>query len=280
MNARLISLILASVIVLSLFTACGCKHEWTEATCTTPKTCSLCDATEGEAPGHKWLDATCTAPKTCKNCDATDGEALGHDWAEATTEAPTTCTRCKVTEGTKINTDPRFTTESTKEFYGKWTCDTVFTGEMLGMDGYIDELPCTLSYEFKNDGNVICNIELHDQFAFIEALKQQTKDILIYTLASQGVSENQMDDVMVSTYGMTLDEYVDASIDNLDMDDIFGEFTQDMVYYVGQNGIYISDSWLSEFEPSEYTIDGDTLVIEDDYLEEGDEPFRWKKVKE
>ena len=148
MNAKFISLILVAVMLLSLLTACGCKHEWTEATCTTPKTCSLCSKTEGEAPGHKWLDATCTAAKTCKNCDATEGDALGHDWAEATTEAPTTCTRCKVTEGTKINTDPRFTTESTKEFYGKWTCDTSLTGELLEMDGYIDELPCTLSYDF------------------------------------------------------------------------------------------------------------------------------------
>ena len=53
-------------------TACGykkgdvvCDHEWTEATCTTPKTCSICGVTEGEALGHDWKDATCTEPKTC-----------------------------------------------------------------------------------------------------------------------------------------------------------------------------------------------------------------------
>ena len=40
-------------------TACGykkgdvvCDHEWTEATCTTPKTCSKCGTTVGEAKGH------------------------------------------------------------------------------------------------------------------------------------------------------------------------------------------------------------------------------------
>ena len=26
-----------------------CKHDWTDATCTAPKTCSLCGATDGEA---------------------------------------------------------------------------------------------------------------------------------------------------------------------------------------------------------------------------------------
>ena len=30
---------------------------------------------------HTYTDATCTAPKTCKHCGATEGEALGHTWA-------------------------------------------------------------------------------------------------------------------------------------------------------------------------------------------------------
>lgn len=59
------------------------EHNWTAANCTTAKTCSICDKTEGSALGHDWADATCTAPKTCKRtgCTATDGSPLGHDWA-------------------------------------------------------------------------------------------------------------------------------------------------------------------------------------------------------
>lgn len=56
-----------------------CSHSWQEATCTTPKTCSKCGATEGSAAGHSWKDATCTAPKTCAKCDATEGSAVGHE---------------------------------------------------------------------------------------------------------------------------------------------------------------------------------------------------------
>ena len=55
-------------------------HDWQPATCTTPKTCSVCKTTEGEAKGHSWVDATCTTPKTCSVCKTTEGEALGHDW--------------------------------------------------------------------------------------------------------------------------------------------------------------------------------------------------------
>ena len=59
------------------------EHNWTAANCTTAKTCSICDKTEGSALGHDWADATCTAPKTCKRtgCTATDGSSLGHEWA-------------------------------------------------------------------------------------------------------------------------------------------------------------------------------------------------------
>ena len=53
-------------------------HDWADATCTAPKTCSRCDATEGTALGHAWKDATCTAPKTCNTCGATEGDPLGH----------------------------------------------------------------------------------------------------------------------------------------------------------------------------------------------------------
>ena len=37
---------------------------------------------------HSWKNATCTAPKTCTKCGATDGNALGHDFKSGT------CTRC------------------------------------------------------------------------------------------------------------------------------------------------------------------------------------------
>lgn len=74
-------------------------HIWKEATCTEPKTCAICGATEGEAAGHQWKEATCTAPKTCTVCGETEGEALGHDWIEATITAPKTCSRCGETEG-------------------------------------------------------------------------------------------------------------------------------------------------------------------------------------
>ena len=73
-------------------------HTWTEATCTEPKTCSVCGYTEGTA-SHDWAEATCTAPKTCKVCGATEGAALGHNWELPDCVTPETCSRCGATEG-------------------------------------------------------------------------------------------------------------------------------------------------------------------------------------
>lgn len=95
---RVIMMILALALSVCL-SACSCQHEWEDATCTAPKTCKLCNATEGEANGHQWQDATCTTPKTCKDCGATEGEAAGHVWEEATCTTAKTCTVCKETEG-------------------------------------------------------------------------------------------------------------------------------------------------------------------------------------
>lgn len=74
-------------------------HQFKNATCVSPKTCSVCGATEGEALGHTWTDADCAHPKTCSVCKATEGEALGHTWTDATCTTPKTCSVCGATEG-------------------------------------------------------------------------------------------------------------------------------------------------------------------------------------
>ena len=48
---KLISFALVLAMVLSM-NACGCNHQWQDATCTVPKTCSECGETEGEPAGH------------------------------------------------------------------------------------------------------------------------------------------------------------------------------------------------------------------------------------
>lgn len=101
MNAMKNKIILVTLSLLFAFGLTGCcmSHEWTEATCTTPKTCSKCGKIEGEVLSHEWVEATCSAPKTCNLCGETEGEALSHEWIEATCSAPKKCSKCGETEG-------------------------------------------------------------------------------------------------------------------------------------------------------------------------------------
>lgn len=94
-----LSLFLAIVLMFLTFSACGCEHQWEEATCLTPKTCTLCGETEGELAAHLFSAATCTTPKTCDVCRKTQGDAAGHSFEDATCTSPKTCTKCGFKEG-------------------------------------------------------------------------------------------------------------------------------------------------------------------------------------
>ena len=87
------------VFTVLLLTACSCEHEWENATCTAPVTCTKCGETAGEALGHKWVEATCTTPKTCSVCNMTEGNITGHTWVNATCTVPKKCSICGETDG-------------------------------------------------------------------------------------------------------------------------------------------------------------------------------------
>ena len=60
------------------------------------------DVQDIPAKGHTWVDATCTTPKTCSVCGATEGSALGHSYTDTVVQPTTsshgytrhTCSRC------------------------------------------------------------------------------------------------------------------------------------------------------------------------------------------
>ncbi len=94
MKKYLYTVLLLALIVF-LLTACSCEHEWQNATCSAPVTCSKCGETAGEPLPHTWKDATCTAPKTCSVCGITEGSTTGkHIWQNASCTAPVTCSEC------------------------------------------------------------------------------------------------------------------------------------------------------------------------------------------
>lgn len=83
-------LLLIVGIIIAVSTR-GCSHKWSqwhtlrEATCTEigtlERVCEKCDTKEtttSKALGHSWNEATCSAPKNCSKCGATEGTSLPH----------------------------------------------------------------------------------------------------------------------------------------------------------------------------------------------------------
>jgi len=100
---RVTMLLLPVLVILFVFSGCGCDHVWADATCNAPKTCTLCQETEGIPLEHLWQDASCIAPKTCSLCSITDGDALPHtpgdlktetDYVRAVSVETLTCSVC------------------------------------------------------------------------------------------------------------------------------------------------------------------------------------------
>lgn len=292
MKKKAMVLILA-LICLSMFTGCFCQHEWVDAncaepmtcskcgetegaplghvwmaaTCTEPKTCEVCGVSEGQANGHTWSEATCTQAKTCSACHLTEGEALGHTWQDATTEQPKTCETCGATEGERIITDPRFTTASAAKLLGRWGGEMTLTGEAMGLEDFDGEVAFLFILDFGSAGELNMSVQLTNEAEFMDTIVRYTMDSVYAELAQQGLDKEAADAAMEEAYGMNVEEYVRALLGEIEFNQllasVYASFQQDGVYYVDGNTLYAGDDWDSELEPTEFTLDGDKLVIDE-----------------
>ncbi len=126
-TALLILTVIAALLILAACTGdTECKHEWKDATCTAPKTCTLCAATEGEPLAEhsfgEWetvTEATCTAKGekrrtcACGEFETEEIKKLMHDTVTHDKKEPTctedghemylTCKNCDFTTYRKIS---------------------------------------------------------------------------------------------------------------------------------------------------------------------------------
>lgn len=229
---RMVSLLLVLTLMAALLAGCACKHEWKDANCKEPKTCTLCGETEGE--------------KTTE-----------HKWEDATTEAPKTCTVCGATEGEKINTDSRFKTAACKDLFGTWTGNMKMTAAEMGLVGdSITEIQIT--YTFSNDGKMTGSMKMED----ISGYAKLMEDMLYAQFEAQGMSKQQAETAMQQTYGMGVAAYAEKAAKQVA--DTFAATKVDMVYYVEDGKIYNGLNWEAEMTGNEFSIENGVLHMIDD----------------
>ncbi len=127
-----------------------CSHEWTEATCTAPRTCTICELTEGEPLEHSWVEATCEKAKYCSICWEREGDPAGHIWnGEGTCPEPAICLVCQ-----EAKSKPREHSWNEAECEIPQTCKycSATQGEALGhmWEGGSCTEPPTCSYCYKS----------------------------------------------------------------------------------------------------------------------------------
>lgn len=146
------------LLICGILSGCCVSHDWQEATCTIPKTCSKCEKIEGEALGHTWVEATCTEPKTCSTCGETEGEALGHTWIEATCIEPKSCSVCGETEGKALK---HKLLEAT--YQSPATCTVC---------GAVEGEPLKPYFEEKG---LVCGVELNVHYPYVSSCYRNNK---------------------------------------------------------------------------------------------------------
>ena len=292
---RKMKLILLVLVCVALLAGCKCQHEWVAADCVTPKTCTLCQETEGAPLGHNWLDATCkeaktckvcgavegvaaghswvdascVAPKHCENCDLTEGEVLDHTWLDATTEAPMTCSFCGATEGERIITDERFKTEACKALFGSWQFEQIMTGEEMDLGDYVDEVPFVAVLNFADDGHITMDMAFGDEEKFTADLQAGTVEVLYDQFEAMNMTREEADTAFMDTYGMSIEDYCVAMWAAVNWDTIFDMYEMEFVYYVEGDQIYVASDWDSSFAVSTYKIEGDMMTLTDSVLAGG-----------
>lgn len=123
-------------------------HFFAAATCISPEKCE-CGETKGSANGHSWSNATCTTAKTCTVCQEKVGVAAGHQYANGS------CTVCGAQDSNytppQTNTTTYVLNTKTMKFH-KLDCgwlpednreDTTKSREELINEGYE---PCKRCY--------------------------------------------------------------------------------------------------------------------------------------
>lgn len=111
----------------------------------------------GELGAHNWTPATCTAPKTCSVCQATEGDPLGHtegtEWKSDKDNHWHTCTvaGCGVViESSKAAHTPDREAATETDPIKCSVCDYIIT-PALGMQDYIVEMPVSIAVKLTGD---------------------------------------------------------------------------------------------------------------------------------
>ena len=232
---RLISALLLLVMLLAALAGCACQHEWVEANCQNPKTCTRCGVTEGEkTDDHQWEDATTVFPKTCSVCGKR--------------------------EGGKILVDPRFQTSRCKDLFGTWEAVCEMKLELLDLSGGSFQVKKTIT--FTNNGKAKITTVLVDPEGLEATLVTRIAEEIYAVNMAMGMDISQIDEQFLQYFGMTVQEA--AAAEAKAYVEKWKSSSEDLIYYANEGKLYTSENWYGDMDSNKFEIEDGQLHLEDD----------------
>ena len=284
-----VALFLLIMVITMMLTGCCLRHEYFDATCVAPKTCSKCGKTEGTTVEHKWVEATCVSPKICNVCNAIEGEVLEHTWKEATCSSAKTCSVCNITEGEALE---HTLTEANYQEASKCSVCGKFVGEPLQADfekyGFECKTECGVPYGFYSEGQY-ADVTFSDYEIFSGDSKHEELEGYEWKAITIEISFRSGD----ADYGTRLNDYYnvgdgDINYYGIDYPEVKIDFESIVdEYLVNENGdrCYRSVGRLYVRGPKGYDgfvvvlVDAETKKSEGDFIEVVNENTLYFRLK-
>lgn len=147
----------------------------------------------------------------------------------------------KVTTTAPVETNP---------LVGKWGTKIIVDAAKMEMEGMDATLEMVIEAEFKDDDTYKMYIDEDALRASIDKFVDDVIDSMIEMMyeqfAEQEMTKEQVDDMILSTYGMSLEEFCETTVDTLDIDSIFEEAKDEFVttgtYRVDGDKLYMLEN--------------------------------------
>lgn len=165
-------------------------------------------------------------------------------------------------EGNLINNQGKFDPEVCAPLFGTWYGTFTMNAADMGLEGVEGSIDLNVVMVLDELGNMTMYTTVDTQ-AFMDFMVPLQEE-MIYQMLAQSMGEDctreEMDAIFQSQYGMSIHDYVVMMVGQMDVEEMMNQETVG-VYYVEGDIFYSGDSWAGFMEPSQFTLEGDTLTL-------------------
>jgi hypothetical protein len=151
---------------------------------------------------------------------------------------------------TELPTEPTTPPAVENALAGSWSSKVVVDAEKMEMENVDASMECFINMELNDDMTYQITIDQEALAAsiqqFLEAIKGNLAEMTYKELEAQGLTREQVDEMILQAYGMTMEELCAQMAEEIDIDEIMAEYQELLpvsgTYRVEGNMLYITQT--------------------------------------